>query len=134
MARLTMLRPRVGTLRTGVAAAPLEVDRMSSRPWSRLRSQVLSANQLCVHCRAQGRVEAATEVDHVVPLWEGGTNALANLQGLCHDCHGAKSAAEAAKRQGRGGSDLCQSPGRVPRAYPIGQSLPHLNRETKWRE
>jgi 5-methylcytosine-specific restriction protein A len=98
MARLTMLRPRVGTLRTGVAAAPLEVDRMSSRPWSRLRSQVLSANPLCVHCRAQGRVEAATEVDHRVPLWRGGSNDVGNLDPICGLHHAEKTAREAAER------------------------------------
>jgi 5-methylcytosine-specific restriction protein A len=99
MARLTMLRPRVGTLRTGVAAPPLEVDRMSSRPWARLRAQVLSANPLCVHCQREGRVEAATEVDHVVPLWEGGSDALGNLAATCGPCHALKTADEARRRQ-----------------------------------
>ena len=98
MARLTMLWPRLGTLRTGVAAAQLEVARMSSRPWSRLRAQVLSANPLCVHCRAQGRVEAATEVDHIVPLWEGGGDALSNLAATCGPCHALKTADEARRR------------------------------------
>jgi 5-methylcytosine-specific restriction protein A len=122
MARLTMLRPRVGTLRTGVAS-PLEVARIAGRPWMRIRAQVLNADPLCVHCRLERRVAEANEVDHVVPLWEGGTNDLANLQGLCGACHKVKSEAETLRRtiQGHGGGlDLCGGDGRKPRPIPFG--------------
>jgi 5-methylcytosine-specific restriction endonuclease McrA len=33
----------------------------------------------------------ATEVDHIVPLSRGGTDALENLQSLCAQCHEAKT-------------------------------------------
>jgi 5-methylcytosine-specific restriction endonuclease McrA len=46
----------------------------------------------CVDCGAVGRCE----VDHVVPLWAGGTNAPANLQLLCRDCHRKKGKARGA--------------------------------------
>lgn len=32
------------------------------------------------------------EVDHIVPLCKGGTNASGNLQLLCKSCHGTKDA------------------------------------------
>lgn len=32
------------------------------------------------------------EVDHIVPLAKGGTNAPGNLQLLCKSCHGTKDA------------------------------------------
>jgi 5-methylcytosine-specific restriction protein A len=33
-------------------------------------------------------------LDHTIPLEEGGTNDPDNLQGLCHDCHDAKTERE----------------------------------------
>ena len=41
------------------------------------------------------------ELDHVVPLVEGGGHEEANLQTLCVPCHKAKSAAEASRRADR---------------------------------
>lgn len=64
----------------------------------RLRARLLSERPLCVACERQGRVAAATELDHVVPLWAGGTDDEHNLQGLCRACHAEKSADEAAQR------------------------------------
>jgi 5-methylcytosine-specific restriction protein A len=40
-----------------------------------------------------GRVTVATEVDHVLPRSEGGTDDQANLQPICHPCHVAKTVA-----------------------------------------
>jgi 5-methylcytosine-specific restriction endonuclease McrA len=39
-------------------------------------------------CEQQGRTRLATEVDHIIPISQGG-DVLdeANLQPLCHDCH-----------------------------------------------
>jgi len=42
----------------------------------------------------------ATEVDHIVPLSQGGPDEWDNLQGLCHDCHAAKTAREMRERMG----------------------------------
>jgi 5-methylcytosine-specific restriction protein A len=68
-----------------------DVGRMTSRPWSRLREQILRRDPLCVACSAQGRIREATEVDHIVPLAKGGTNSPDNLQALCTDCHKRKT-------------------------------------------
>ncbi|MGF6957988.1 HNH endonuclease [Paraburkholderia youngii] len=40
---------------------------------------------------AKGFVTEATEVDHIVPLFKGGTDAPGNLQSLCEPCHAAKT-------------------------------------------
>lgn len=37
----------------------------------------------------------ADEVDHVVPLFKGGTNDESNLQPLCRPCHVDKTTADA---------------------------------------
>ena len=36
----------------------------------------------------------ALELEHIVPLWEGGTNDRSNLQVICRCCHGVKTALE----------------------------------------
>lgn len=54
----------------------------------------------CTACRRSGAPLPAAEFDHVIPLWEGGTNDLGNWQHLAIDCHKAKSAAETRRRLG----------------------------------
>ena len=63
-----------------------------------LRTHILRLNPLCVTCQRVGRLTAATEVDHIDPLHKGGSNSSSNLQGLCHDCHAAKTAADLGQR------------------------------------
>lgn len=68
--------------------------------WRKLRLVVLGREPLCRTCAAAGRVEPATEVDHIMPFSVGGVinEALrldtANLQPLCKSCHAAKTATE----------------------------------------
>ena len=57
--------------------------------WSAIRRAVLARQPTCRHCGAP-----ASEVDHIVPLRRGGTNALSNLQALCRSCHSRKSITE----------------------------------------
>ena len=41
------------------------------------------------------------EVDHRVPLWEGGAHAIDNLQVICQPCHRAKTKRESQRRAQR---------------------------------
>lgn len=68
--------------------------RLRGRQWLRLRAQVLETEPRCLRCLQAGKLSAATQVDHIVPLKRGGSNEISNLQPLCHDCHAHKSAAE----------------------------------------
>lgn len=66
--------------------------------WKRTRMQILQRdNYLCQECLKAGRYVTATDVDHIVPLAQGGTDRADNLQSLCHDCHKAKTARERLK-------------------------------------
>jgi hypothetical protein len=51
-----------------------------------------SQNWCCKHCQKQ--LPAWFEVDHVIKLEYGGSNAIDNLEALCRDCHGRKTACE----------------------------------------
>lgn len=58
----------------------------------RTRERYFRLHPLCVKCDEAGRVSLATELDHIVALVNGGTNAGSNRQGLCEPCHKAKTA------------------------------------------
>lgn len=98
MARLPTLKPRVQFVQQRIRSH--QVERLRGWANQRRRERILSARPLCVQCEREGRVAEATEVDHIVPLWKGGSESDANLQPLCRCCHAAKSATEAAERSG----------------------------------
>lgn len=57
--------------------------------WDKARRTYLMAHPLCVMCEREGRVTAATVVDHIVPhrgeqrlFWN-----TTNWQSLCKPCH-----------------------------------------------
>ena len=67
------------------------------RPWRRKRDQVLERDGhlcQCDDCRKAGRIREATEVDHIVPLAQGGTDHPDNLAAINHDCHKTKTLRE----------------------------------------
>lgn len=74
--------------------------------WRRLRARKLTEHPLCQRCESEGRIRAATEVHHIVPVENApGTVQKAelmynvsNLICLCHDCH-----VKAHLEMGRGG-------------------------------
>jgi len=66
------------------AGAPLP------RNWGRIRQAVLARDrQRCAICGGY-----ATEVDHIIPASQGGTDHPSNLQALCRRDHLAKSGRE----------------------------------------
>jgi 5-methylcytosine-specific restriction protein A len=56
-----------------------------------MRSLFLTNNPLCVECKKTGRITLATEVDHIMPLFKGGTDDLENLSALCAEHHREKT-------------------------------------------
>jgi 5-methylcytosine-specific restriction protein A len=46
----------------------------------------------CVVCQAEGKTTRATDVDHIVPRRQGGTDDQSNLMPLCHSHHSQKTA------------------------------------------
>ncbi|KAK48198.1 hypothetical protein BG58_33160 [Caballeronia jiangsuensis] len=66
-------------------------NRTRGRKWQRIRDRQLATHPLCAMCWASGYVTQADEVDHVLPLYKGGTDHPSNLQSLCTSCHEAKT-------------------------------------------
>lgn len=65
--------------------------------WQKYRAWFLKENQLCAECKRQGKLTAATLVDHIVPV-TGPDDPLFwdtdNHQPLCDRCHNIKRATE----------------------------------------
>lgn len=68
------------------------------RRWRRLRAMILARQPLCVMCLAENRVTPAIELDHIVPLRDGGDNSEDNLQPLCKSHHSRKTARDVRRR------------------------------------
>lgn len=100
--KLQMLKPRLATIDTRkvkeIAANPNATPRIRGRAWMNTRAKWLSAHPLCIMCEQRGRVTAATEVDHVIPLVEGGKDDDSNYQSLCYAHHKDKTSEEAKGR------------------------------------
>lgn len=64
------------------------------RPWRRLRKQILDRDMWlcqCDDCKTRLVPLPAHEVDHIIPLANGGTDDPDNLQAINKDCHRRKT-------------------------------------------
>ena len=69
-------------------------NKSTKRSVSETKKKYVAASQNwhCKHCKKQ--LPAGFEVDHVTKLEYGGSNNIDNLEALCRDCHGKKTAME----------------------------------------
>ena len=72
----------------------LTSGKSTKRSVSETKKKYVAANQnwRCKHCTKQ--LPGWFEVDHVIKLEYGGSNNVDNLEALCRDCHGKKTALE----------------------------------------
>jgi hypothetical protein len=88
--------------------------RLRGRAGVEQRKRRLRSEPLCRECRANGRVTAATSIDHIKPLAFGGTDTDDNIQALCTDCHAFKTAAEEAATGGAANHPDWLKPSAIP--------------------
>lgn len=79
-----------GALTDGAVRDP--VKRITGRRLQEIRQRHFRLKPLCVRCELAGRVRAATQLDHIVALVNGGEDTDRNRQGLCYPCHVEKTA------------------------------------------
>ena len=63
-----------------------------------LTKKMVASNQgwHCGHCHTQ--LDFTYEIDHIIPLFRGGSNEPRNLIALCRNCHGKKTILERIKK------------------------------------
>jgi 5-methylcytosine-specific restriction protein A len=94
------LRPQVRTLNTGMAQ-PSTTKRLNGKTKIALiRRLSRERPRMCAECYRNGFVRFGDELDHIAPLWKGGSNDPINLQWLCVSCHSDKTARETKERAG----------------------------------
>lgn len=72
----------------------------NTQVWQNIRKIFLRSNPLCVDCKKLRRTVIATQVDHIIPIAEGGSATdPANLQGLCDTHHSQKTRRENAPKR-----------------------------------
>jgi 5-methylcytosine-specific restriction protein A len=70
---------------------PSAARRGYGRRHRRWRKMVLARDAICKRCNRA----PSTDADHILPVSNGGEPySLENGQGLCHSCHGRKTATE----------------------------------------
>jgi 5-methylcytosine-specific restriction protein A len=85
---------RIPTFKPPRLRAPRDRAHYHSTSWAGIRKAVLLRDLYrCAVCQriVEGR---EAQVDHIVPLADGGTDDLGNLQTLCVAHHGAKTRGE----------------------------------------
>jgi len=55
--------------------------------------------RLYAECQRQGRVRYGDELDHIVPLWQGGAVSDTSTEWICRNDHKIKTAREASMRR-----------------------------------
>jgi 5-methylcytosine-specific restriction enzyme A len=106
--KIKTLRPKLKT----VSMSPLrDISLLKAGPIERKRGRAGVKDRdyirardggVCQECKRQGRVTPGRVVDHIEPLWAGGSDEASNKELLCDHCHDAKTAREAATRSAGG--------------------------------
>jgi len=103
MPKLKTLKPRLqvasGRLPTLAPARPDTVERVRGWRGVKDRNRVRERDcGLCQQCKRDGKTSVGAAVDHIIPLWKGGSDDDGNKELLCTPCHDAKTTREATER------------------------------------
>lgn len=58
---------------------------------SESKKKYVASNQQWKCASCNDLLDATYEIDHITPLYKGGTNEVSNLKALCRNCHGKKT-------------------------------------------
>lgn len=89
MPKIKTLKPLVSTIAPRLTpTSATETERIRGRKGQQIRHRrLLRTNYLCEMCQAKGVIRLADEVDHIVPLSQGGKDVDENTRNLCREHH-----------------------------------------------
>jgi 5-methylcytosine-specific restriction protein A len=97
---LTRMRPTSAQRKSWAYRPNSSETRLRGRALQQARAELFNRNPYCVNCQKKGISRLATETDHVIPLFEGGTDDPSNTVGLCNPCHKEKTQQESTRARG----------------------------------
>jgi len=101
--KLQTLRSSVRPAASRVTMLPTQrpdtVERKRGSAGVRDRERIRARDSgLCQECKRNGRTSIGAAVDHIIPLWKGGSDDDSNKELLCAPCHDVKTVREAKDR------------------------------------
>ena len=67
------------------------MNNANKRKVKELTKKTVASNQKWKCNICNNILDASYEIDHIIPLYKGGSNDMYNLQALCRNCHGKKT-------------------------------------------
>lgn len=95
------VKGKSGGYRAGAGRKPKGTPRTRGSSWMKTRARILERDGYlcqCERCKSSASPLPAHEVDHIIPLCDGGVDGDSNLQAMNVNCHKKKSADEASSR------------------------------------
>jgi len=95
------LKPQIKTISTSLVKAGGKTERIRGNSLYSIMRKFERANpRLCATCSRLGLVGFGDELEHIVPLWQGGAESNSNREWICKAHHKIKTASEAKLRAG----------------------------------
>jgi len=101
----------------------------SLRKTSEATKKQVAASQrwTCAHCSEL--LSSSFEVDHTIPLWRNGADAVENLRALCSNCHSQKSQKESQERAAEKRSQMEEARSRYERGVEREEETKRVTEE-----
>jgi 5-methylcytosine-specific restriction endonuclease McrA len=97
------LKPSIKTINTSLVRAGGKTERITGNSRIAIVRKFERNNpRLCATCARLGLVAYGDELEHIVPLWQGGAESDLNREWICKPHHQIKTAAEAKLRASGG--------------------------------
>ena len=98
MPKLNKIEPRLQTLSHKIKTTNVAEHRITGRRLQKRRYRIWLSSPACADCGRVVEYPAGFELDHIVPLYQGGSDTDDNCQILCIDpndpsggCHASKT-------------------------------------------
>lgn len=92
----------------------MAIKRLRGSQAVKQRRRRLADHPVCVYCDREGITKATEELDHIIPLSQGGSDDDDNIQGLCKFHHRIKSATEDSSHEAASNHPVWLEPSSIP--------------------
>lgn len=93
---MKMMQPRIQLAQSSrLKQNTTATIRTRGSAWMKIRERIMNRDEgICQTCRREARLSIASQVDHIIPLNQGGKDVDNNLEAICDECHKRKTLEE----------------------------------------